>query len=363
MGFDSFLGNTKAVAAVREMLASGRVPGALLFAGPDGVGKKTLALMLAKAMVCREGTGDFCDACDRCRKAEEMFNAAREDLARRREIKEAARRVEGLVYFDLQLIEPLTRFILTEQVRQLRNVAYTRPFEFPQRVFILNEAQAIHWQAVDILLKVLEEPPDTTTVILVCPNAYELRATIRSRCLRIPFQPVEESLILNLLAKERRLTKSQQELAARVAAGSVVQAKTFDPADYEHRRKPWVDFLEAVAGQAGGITTPPDWQLLFDSTKALTENHDDLEDTLRIGYSLLRDLLQALSDGSEKEVVNVDLLRQLKSWASQLGLAGIEKLKAGLDQAYRLQVRNVNQQLGLEMLGIELITGPRPESA
>ena len=55
MGFDSFLGNPQAVAAVREMLANGRVPGALLFAGPEGVGKKTLALMMAKAMVCERG--------------------------------------------------------------------------------------------------------------------------------------------------------------------------------------------------------------------------------------------------------------------------------------------------------------------
>src|SRR5208282_1693390 len=139
MGFDSFLGNPQAVAAVREMVASGRVPGALLFAGPEGVGKKTLALMLAKALVCERGAADFCDQCARCRKAEQMFAAAREDLARRREIKETARRVGGLVYFDLQIIEPLTKFILAEQIRQLRAVAYTRPFEFPRRFFILEK--------------------------------------------------------------------------------------------------------------------------------------------------------------------------------------------------------------------------------
>src|SRR5208337_473209 len=122
MPFDSFIGNSKALAAVREMVAGGRVPGALLFSGPDGVGKKTLALMLAKALVCERSDGNFCDACPRCHKAEQMFAAAREDLARRREIKEAARRVEGLVYFDFQILEPITRFILTEQIRQLRNV-------------------------------------------------------------------------------------------------------------------------------------------------------------------------------------------------------------------------------------------------
>ena len=75
-------------------------------------------------------------------------HAAREDLARRRDVKESARRVEGMIYFDLQLIAPITKFILTEQIRQLRSVAYTRPFEFPHRVFILDDAQTIHWQAV-----------------------------------------------------------------------------------------------------------------------------------------------------------------------------------------------------------------------
>jgi DNA polymerase-3 subunit delta' len=362
MGFETFLGNTKALAAVRDMLTSDRVPGALLFTGLDGVGKKTLALMLAKALVCARGSGDFCGECARCRRAEEMFAAAREDTARRREMKEAARRVEGLVYFDLQLIEPLTRFILSEQIRQLRNVAYTCPFEFPRRVFILEEAQSIHWQAVDLLLKVLEEPPDTTTFILVCPNAYELRLTIRSRCLRVAFQPVEESLILGLLGKERRLTKPQQTLAVRVAGGSVAQAKAFDPADYEAHRQPWLEFLEAIARRPVTAAAPVDWPLLFDAAKALAEDREDFDRTLKIGYSLLRDLLQVLLKAPSQEVANVDLLPRLQGWALQLGLTGIERLKAGLDQAYRLQIRNVNPQLGFETLGIEVLASPPPES-
>jgi DNA polymerase-3 subunit delta' len=354
MGFDEFIGNPKAVSAVREMLAGGRVSGALLFAGPDGVGKKTLAIMLAKALVCERGPSDFCGACSRCRKAEAMLTSAREDLERRRETKDATRRVEGLVYFDLQVIEPLTRFILSEQIRQLRNIAYTHPFELPRRIFIVDEAHTIHWQAVDLLLKVLEEPPATTLIILVCPNAYELRPTIRSRCLRVPFQPVEESRILELLAKERRLTKTQQALAARASAGSVARAKSFDVAEYETRRAPWLDFLEAVSrpGKAA-----PDFRGLFDSARALAQDREKFEETLKVGYSLLGDLLHVLLDAPGAAVTNLDILPGLKNWAAKLGLEGIEQLKSGLDQAYRLQVRNVNQQLGLETLGIELLAG------
>lgn len=356
MGFETFLGNAKAVAAVRDMLTSERVPGALLFTGPDGVGKKTLALMLAKALNCVERRDDFCGACPLCHKAEEMLALTREDLARRRETKDAQKRVEGLVYFDLQLIEPLTRYILIEQVRQLRNVAYTHPFELPRRIFIIDQAQAVHWQAIDLLLKVLEEPPETTTLILVCPNAYELRPTLRSRCQRVQFQPVEGAVISHLLAEEGRVSKAQRALGVRVAAGSVAKAKTFDPADYERRRRPWLDFLEGIAGKAASSKVSPDWKTLFDSTKALTENRDDFEETLKIGYGLVRDLMQILLAADGAEVANVDLLTRLKALAPKLGLTGIERLKSGLDEAYRLQTRNINQQLGLDAVAIDLLS-------
>jgi len=362
MSFESFLGNAPAVRTVREMLASDRVPGALLFAGPEGVGKRTLAVMLAKALNCeRRPTGgdDYCGECVHCRQAEEMLAAARDDLARRRESKDAQRRGEGLIYFDLQLIEPMTRYILIEQVRQMRAVAYTRPFEFSRRIFIVDQAQAVHWQAVDLLLKMLEEPPETTTIVLVCPNAYELRPTIRSRCTRVPFVAVEQTVISELLAQEQHLNKAQKLLGARVAAGSIARAKAFDFEGFERRRKPWVAWLESLL--AGG--RPPDgldYKSLFDASKALTEHPEDFEEELRIGYTLLRDILIILETGPERELVNIDLVERLRAWAKRLGLAGLEKLKAGLDQAYRLATRNVNQQLGLDSVALEVLAGFEP---
>ncbi len=356
MGFDTFLGNSQAVAAVREMLAGERVPGALLFTGPDGVGKKTLAMMMAQAMVCEHGPADFCNQCANCHKAAQLFSAEKEDLARRRESKDSARRVEGLIYFDLQIVEPITKFILTEQIRKLRTIAYTRPFELPRRIFVIDEAQTIHWQAVDLLLKVLEEPPETTGFILICPNAFELRSTIRSRCMKIAFQPVESVLIQNLLGREKKLSEPVRALAARVAAGSVARALEFDPAEYDSRRQPWMSFLDATALSASSAK-PVDWRQIFDAARALAEKRDDFEGTLKVGYSLLADLTYTLLDPGSDSVVNVDLAVRLKSLASRLTLAGIEKLKSALDEAYRLQIRNVNAQLGFETLGIDLIAG------
>src|ERR1019366_9102268 len=100
--------------------------------------------------------------------------------------------------------------------------------------------------------------------------------------------------------------------------------------------------------------------ILFDSSKALTENRDEFNEVLKTGYTLLRDLLQVLLRGAAANVANVDLLPRFKSWAPQLGLERIEKLKAGLDTAYRLQTRNVNQQLGLDALATGLLADSRP---
>lgn len=353
MGIDSFLGNARAVETLRQMLVRDRLPNALLFAGPDGVGKKTLAIMFSKALFCERraaGESDFCGVCSRCRKVEEMFAAARDDLARRRDLKDAQSRVEGLVYFDLQIIEPLTRFILMEQVRQARTVAYARPFEFPRRVLIFDQAQAIHWQAVDILLKLLEEPGETTILILICPNPNELRSTIRSRCVRVQFIPVEEKIIAEVVAEEKKVPKTQAALAVRLAAGSVARAKTLDLAEYERRRRPWLDYIDFVATRAAGS----DFRSLFDSTRALGERNENFEETLRIGMTLLRDLMLTFEGRADRDIVNLDLAPRIETWAGRLGIAGIERIKRGLDQAYRLQKRNVNQQVGLEALALEV---------
>ncbi|HEY6271345.1 MAG TPA: AAA family ATPase [Terriglobales bacterium] len=363
MAFDSFLGNPTAVQTIRDMLRAERLPGALLFTGPEGVGKKTLALMLAKASVCERLKDNFCGECLRCRRTEEMIAASAEDLARRRDMKESARRLEGLVYFDLQLIAPFTRYILTEQIRALRQIAYTRPFELPRRFFIIDQAQAIHWQAVDLLLKVMEEPPATTTLILICPNAGELRPTLRSRCQRIGFSPLDEDLIVKLLAERNQVPAAQRLQIARLAGGSPAKALGLDLSVYLERREPWLQFLESVShGLGAGATgrVPPDWPRIFDSSRALSGDRERFDETLGMGYALLRDLLRVLECGDRARVTHLDLAPRLKLWASKLGFDGIEMLKDGLDQAYRLQVRNVNQQLGLDALAIGVLSRQRP---
>lgn len=346
---------------MRQMLRRGRIPGSLLFTGPEGTGKKTLALMLAKALNCeRRGPegDDFCGECSRCRKADEFIGMSLEDLERRREIKDAQKRTEGLVYLDVQLIEPITRYILMEQIRQLRATAYTRPFSFSQRVMIVDQAQAIHWQAADLLLKVLEEPPETTTIVLICPNAYELRPTIRSRCFTLQFAPVEEAVIGQILREERGIGNKDLALALRVANGSIAAARSLDLKSYVEQRRPWLTLLDTVARPSSRTLTPPQWKALFDATKQLADKRDRVEESLRTGSILLRDVMHVLVGAETGAVTNVDLLPRLESWAKALGLTRIHKLEEGIERAHNLQNRNVNQQLTYDALSAEVLSSP-----
>ena len=141
-----------------------------------------------------------------------------------------------------------------------------------------------------------------------------------------------------------------------MAAGSIGQAKVFDYEEFRKRRRPWLDFLEAILNRAEDEPAP-DWAGLFEATKALAASREDFEPTLRLGYTLLRDLAQIAVHGSGFPVVNLDLAPRLSVWARKLGTQGIDHLKTGLDQAYRLRTRNVNQQLGLEVLAADVFAG------
>src|SRR5580658_8032129 len=242
MGFQDFLGNTPTVTRLRESIRAGRFPQALILAGPKGAGKYTLALMLAKAVNCLEptesdGLPDFCGACRNCLRIGDSANleervaeavAVRDDL---REVDKRETRILIQTHPDVLIVPPDPPQLLIKlgQVRQVIHAAYYRPPVEARRSVTVFTSSAFMKEAANSLLKVLEEPPEHLTLIILTENPQEMLPTIRSRAVIHRLGAIPASDLESLLAQRRpELKPADRALAARLAEGAVGRALTID---------------------------------------------------------------------------------------------------------------------------------------
>jgi len=202
VAFSSILGQTKAIALLSRALKSGRLAHAYLLAGPDGVGKTTVALDLAAVLLCRDPNAEQpCGTCPGCRKFQSDNHP------------------------DLLRIRPDGAAIKIDQIRELKKALSFAPFESRQRVVLLEEAHTMRREAGNSLLKLLEEPPANNLLILVGNAAGSLLDTIVSRCQVIPFAPLPLALAAEIIRRRRPELDEAGGLAlAELAGGCPGQA-------------------------------------------------------------------------------------------------------------------------------------------
>jgi DNA polymerase-3 subunit delta' len=321
---DAVHGHERARAALGRALERDRLPPALLFDGPDGIGKKRLALAVAQAALCEAAPApEPCGACRTCRRIEAALAAER--LAELR--AEADRHPDEDVYRnfrlhpDLVLAEGwwLTRTgrpksepeIRIDQVRDLLPEIAGAPFEARRRVFVIEDAHSINPLAQNALLKSLEEPAPRSHVILVSCASSALLPTIRSRCQRLQFGPLPRAVIAERLAAEHGLAPETASLSAALAGGSLGSALAAADEGELKRREELLSLLERVS-ESGPIERAR-------AAEAL-EQVEDPAGLLTLLRALLRDLA-ALRAGAEAEtLLNPDLADRLARLArSQLG--------------------------------------------
>src|SRR4029077_6490063 len=301
MGFSEFLGNERIVAALRGTLRSERVPHALLFTGPRGVGKFTLARMFAQAANCERLKDDFCRECGTCKRIAQLADTQellKQGLAERGESADAATiervplilqsypDVWALVPDPVRLKSPVARPILrVGQLRAVQRAAYFQPVG-RRRVFILDGAETMRWDVANVFLKILEEPPSSATLILTAPSPYALLPTIVSRCMQFHFAPLPQADVEEILKEKTDRKPAQNRLAAHLAEGSPGLAIEMEVDLEARRRRDAQRILERAAGGEG-------FSKIFSDTSALAKDRDSsFEEQISVFYGLLTDLLE-----------------------------------------------------------------------
>lgn len=362
MGFRDFLGSEATVRHLREGLAAGRLPHALILAGPHGAGKYTLAIMLAQAANCldpreTDGLPDFCGTCSNCRRIGEAMDldarvaeaiAARDDL---RDVDKRDTRILIQTHPDVLVIppDPPQLLIKVGQVRTLISEIYRMPAEARRAMYVFTSA-AFMKEAANSLLKVLEEPPAHASIVLLAENTGELLPTIRSRAgiFRLGAIPVEQ--IEHLLAERRKeLKPAERMLVARLAEGAVGRALGFDLAAWLASRADALTLLRGSLGES-------DWSSLFRATetyRAGAEGQEKTQGLLRAAASLLEDLL-LLKAGTPDLARNLDLKKELTAMAQTVSYEWIEGAARGLRQVESGMRRNLLRSLSLDSFAAQL---------
>lgn len=239
-------GHARTRQALEHALREERLYPSLIFHGPEGVGRRTLALALTATLVCRERRdGDACGECLGCLRVRRAEGVTR--LRDGAEKREATYHYPDVGYITLPRSSKERRRtrILVSQVRDLIRSLAQPPFELSRRVYILDPAESLSHEAQNALLKTLEEPPSYAVIILIASSLGSLLPTTRSRCQSYPFTPLPEAELRELLIARGY---DGQDAAARaaLAGGRVGRALALDLDSLRETRAELLGALEEV---------------------------------------------------------------------------------------------------------------------
>ena len=355
MNFADFIGNAETVAVLRRMVKQERLPQTLLFAGPAGVGKATLARLLTAAINCDRTPGDICGACSNCLRilqADLTRDEFVQQFAEREKLPAAKRTENPLVvstHPDFLIFPPdgPLRLITIEQARLLCDAAQYRPSEGRRRVFLIDHVDRANTEAANSLLKTLEEPADGLTLIITAENPYDLLPTIRSRSIPFYFGPLSPAEMERFLDVRSDVTGADRARLVGWAQGSPGRALALDPEEYAERRRAMLALLRSALGVSpfGDLVEQTD--LLSRRRK---ERLDLLTESL---YGLLQDLLH-LRHGSAQPLIHEDIRADLTELAQVASFDWIESAVRKLAELDRLVRRNIQKQIALEALVVGL---------
>mgnify|MGYP003578471328 CR=1 FL=1 len=341
--FNNLIGNDSVKESLRRLAGKGRVPNALLFAGPEGIGKKLFALELAKYFICGSKMNDeACGQCVNCKRAD-VFNLPKSEKG------EDYERVFFSEHPDIGLVIPYKNNVRVDAIRDLEKEAYFRPYEAKARFFIIDDAHKMKDSAANALLKTLEEPAPTSHIILITSRPDSLLQTIRSRCQMIRFASVAAGEIEKLLLDSGRFSPDTAALSARVSSGSVGRAMNLDVEWFRATRESMLAVLRSAL-MTGNIS------MMLQASEQMNDakNKERFEETLGILQTLVRDMFTLKAGAEVSQIVNADKAIELNKFADNADINSLAQWTAEIEELLASLNVNVNRKIATDNLFVTM---------
>lgn len=318
MDFTDIIGHERQIKSLQNSIKNGTISHSYLFEGEAGLGKKDVAYVFAKTLLCEKGEEEPCNTCSSCIKFD-TFN-----------------------HPDFKTISPINNSIKREEIDKLIKDISTMPFESKRKIYIIDDCHTLRLDSQNILLKTLEEPPEYINIILITSEKEKIIPTILSRCQSIKFYSLENSKIVNLLVNEHHIEIDKAKFIASFTKGSLKKSlELANSSDFFNRRDEIIEIIDSL--------------LNGDKIKALTsldffnENKENAEEILDIMVYWFRDLLILKETGNTELLINKDMVERLLN-QSFVDLNRINDIIYRIDSTKINIKRNVNFNLLIETM-------------
>jgi DNA polymerase III subunit delta' len=349
MSLNTFLGNAPVLEVLSRAVEQNRLPHGLIFAGPEGVGKTTLAVLLAQWVNCPSpGPRSGCGTCSTCRRIAAVLRSRTLECSARSGSNRCGscpncRALAGQ-HPDVRLIRPDEKTTISiNQIRAMIEEVSFHPFEARYRVAILDPADQMRLEAMNSLLKTLEEPASQTIIILITTSPFLLPITIRSRSRLLRFGGIPQDQVERYLIDIAGRGPEQARLAAVFSDGSLGAALDFNSEEFREARVQALRYVSLLLQKGRFVEVSR-------LSSVLAKDKDSFDLWLRAFEALLQDVYYA---GSVPERISqADMHEEIMRLAGQTprsavvsALGALKRLRSGLQH-------NVNRQLALETLFI-----------
>ena len=319
------VGNEWAAEMLRQQITHGTTRHAYLFAGPSGVGRRTLALQLAQALNCTQPIqpGVPCGQCRDCKQ------------------------IEAMRHPDLTIIQADSEggTLKVDQIREARRMLTLKPYQSKYRVTIFLRFQEANDNAANALLKILEEAPSYAILILTADTPEQLLPTIVSRCEVLRLHPLKLEQVESFL-KEHGAEKDKARLIAHISGGRLGYAMRLmqDSSALSFREEKLNEMQSLIATSRVEK---------FSYAEKLAKDKDTMRNVLLLWLSYWRDVLLRVGKSSAP-IANMDRAQEIESIAEHISLSEARGVISSLEDSLSQLEANVNTRLLAEVLLLDL---------